>query len=68
MKTIVLVDIQNDFVEGGALAVPHGNQIVPLVNTILDDFDRVIATQDWHPADHASVLAHILCPSILTSA
>ena len=54
MKTLVLVDIQNDFLPGGALAVPHGDVIVPIVNRLLPRFDLVVATQDWHPTDHGS--------------
>ncbi|MEE3219383.1 MAG: nicotinamidase/pyrazinamidase, partial [Planctomycetota bacterium] len=54
MKALILVDVQNDFVSGGALAVPDGDQIVPIANRIMPQFDRTIATQDWHPADHAS--------------
>ena len=54
MKTLVLIDIQNDFMPGGALAIPGGDQIVPLVNRLQDKFDLVIATQDWHPPKHAS--------------
>lgn len=58
MKTLVLVDIQNDFLPGGALAVPDGDAIVPIVNHLLPRFELVIATQDWHPADHGSFAAN----------
>lgn len=54
MKTLIIVDVQNDFMPGGALAVPHGDKIVPEINRIIPDFDLVVATQDWHPADHKS--------------
>jgi nicotinamidase/pyrazinamidase len=54
MKTLIIVDLQNDFVPGGALAVPEGDQIIPVVNRIQDKFDLVIASQDWHPANHVS--------------
>ena len=54
MKALLLVDIQNDFIPGGALAVPGGDEIIPTVNAILDKFELVVATQDWHPADHKS--------------
>lgn len=54
MKTLVIVDVQNDFVPGGALAVPEGGQIVPVINALLGRFDLVVATQDWHPPDHVS--------------
>ena len=53
-RALVLVDIQNDFLPGGALAVPDGDQVVPVANRLMDQFDVVIATQDWHPADHSS--------------
>lgn len=51
---LILVDIQNDFIPGGALAVPDGDAVVPLANRMMDQFDLVIATQDWHPQDHGS--------------
>jgi nicotinamidase/pyrazinamidase len=54
MNCLILVDIQNDFVPGGALAVPQGDEIVPVVNRLQPRFDLVVATQDWHPADHGS--------------
>ena len=56
MKVLVLVDIQNDFCPGGALAVPEGNQVVLLANRLMRSgaFDLVVATKDWHPADHIS--------------
>lgn len=54
MHALILVDIQNDFLPGGALAVKDGDQIIPYVNAIMDDFDIVVATQDWHPKDHGS--------------
>ena len=53
-KALILVDIQNDFCPGGALAVNDGDKIVNVVNSIIDKFDNVIATQDWHPLDHVS--------------
>lgn len=53
-RALVLVDIQNDFCPGGALAVPGGDAIVPLVNQIQPGYDLVVATQDWHPAGHKS--------------
>ncbi len=54
MKTLLLIDIQNDFLPGGALAVPEGDLIVPIVNGLMAEFELVVATQDWHPADHGS--------------
>jgi nicotinamidase/pyrazinamidase len=58
MKTLILVDIQNDFLPGGALAVPGGDEIVPVVNALLPAFDLIVATQDWHPRDHGSFAAN----------
>jgi nicotinamidase/pyrazinamidase len=46
--------VQNDFMPGGALAVPNGDEVVPLINRIAADFDNVVLTQDWHPRGHAS--------------
>lgn len=54
MKALILIDIQNDFLPGGALAVPEGDKVVPLANKLQQHFDLVIATQDWHPANHKS--------------
>src|SRR4051794_14013552 len=56
MNALILVDIQNDFVPGGALAVPEGDRVVPVVNALtkLKRFDLVVATQDWHPGGHRS--------------
>jgi nicotinamidase-related amidase len=51
---LILVDIQNDFFPGGALAVPEGDQIIPAVNRLLPLFRCIIVTQDWHPPDHCS--------------
>ena len=58
MKALILVDIQNDFLPGGALAVPEGDVIVPIVNRLQAVFPLVVATQDWHPADHGSFAAN----------
>jgi len=54
MKALLLIDVQNDFVPGGALAVPEGEQIIPLLNQLQPSFDLVVATQDWHPQTHKS--------------
>jgi nicotinamidase/pyrazinamidase len=54
MTTLLLIDIQNDFMPGGALAVPGGDEIIPIVNELMPGFDLIVATQDWHPADHGS--------------
>lgn len=53
-SALVLVDIQNDFCPGGALAVEEGDQIVEVVNRVMSRFPLVISTQDWHPANHIS--------------
>ena len=55
-RALLIIDFQNDFTEGGALAVPDGDAIAPRVNELLrsGDFDLVVATRDWHPADHGS--------------
>ena len=51
---LLVVDVQNDFCPGGALAVPQGDQIIPLVNRLAAQFPRVVLTQDWHPPGHLS--------------
>ncbi|GMQ24202.1 bifunctional nicotinamidase/pyrazinamidase [Algoriphagus sp. oki45] len=53
-EVLLIVDVQNDFIPGGALEVSGGDEIVPLINRLQEKFDRVIATQDFHPADHGS--------------
>ncbi|WP_395749262.1 bifunctional nicotinamidase/pyrazinamidase [Prosthecobacter sp.] len=58
MKALLLIDIQNDFMPGGALAVTGGDEIIPIVNKLHPQFDLVVATQDWHPADHGSFAAN----------
>lgn len=57
-KALILVDLQNDFLPGGALAVPGGDEVIPLANRLMDDFGLVVATQDWHPPDHGSFAAN----------
>ena len=54
MSGLIVIDVQNDFCPGGALAVPEGDQIVPGINALMDGAEAVVLTQDWHPADHAS--------------
>ena len=54
MKALLLIDIQNDFLPGGALAVPDGDHVIPVANRRMSDYELVIATQDWHPAKHQS--------------
>ncbi|WP_170372847.1 bifunctional nicotinamidase/pyrazinamidase [Ruegeria arenilitoris] len=51
---LIVIDVQNDFCPGGALAVPNGDEIVAPINAMMPDFDAVILTQDWHPAGHSS--------------
>lgn len=51
---LIVIDVQNDFCPGGALAVPEGDVIVPGINALMDKADAVILTQDWHPAGHSS--------------
>jgi len=58
MNALILIDIQNDFIPGGALAVPEGDLIVPVVNRLQPRFEIVVATQDWHPANHGSFAAN----------
>lgn len=53
-KALILVDLQNDFCQGGRLAVPDGEAVVPIANQLQPYFDLIIATQDWHPQDHMS--------------
>lgn len=54
MNALIIVDIQNDFIPGGALEVPEGDKIIPLVNKLQQHFELVVATQDWHPENHKS--------------
>ena len=58
MNALVVVDAQNDFLPGGALAVPRGDEIIPLVNQLQKQFELVVATQDWHPRNHGSFAAN----------
>lgn len=54
MEALLIIDIQNDFCPGGALAVPGGNEVIPVINSLSEQFDVVIQTQDWHPRGHYS--------------
>lgn len=54
MHALIVVDVQNDFCPGGALAVAGGDEIVPGINALMHEVDAVILTQDWHPAGHSS--------------
>lgn len=58
MEALLIVDVQNDFMPGGALPVPSGDEIVPIINELQSNFELVIATQDWHPAEHGSFAAN----------
>jgi len=51
---LIVVDVQNDFVPGGALAVPRGDEVVPIINRLIARFDHVVLTQDWHTRRHVS--------------
>jgi nicotinamidase/pyrazinamidase len=54
MRALVVVDLQNDFMPGGSLAVPHGDAVVPVANALVPRFPLIVATQDWHPPNHGS--------------
>jgi len=54
MRALILVDLQYDFCPGGALAVAHGDETLPVANRLLPKFQTIVATQDWHPPDHGS--------------
>ena len=58
MNALIVVDLQNDFCPSGALPVPEGDRIVDMVNQLQRRFDLVVATQDWHPANHGSFAAN----------
>lgn len=58
MKALLMVDLQNDFMPGGALPVVDGDAVVPLANWLASKFPVVVATQDWHPKDHLSFAAN----------
>lgn len=58
MKALIIVDLQNDFLPGGALPVPHGDEVIPVANKLQRHFDLILATQDWHPPDHGSFAAN----------
>ena len=54
MDALILIDLQYDFMPGGALAVPRGDEVVPVANRLAEHFELVVASQDWHPPDHRS--------------
>src|SRR5206468_9981758 len=58
MRALIVVDVQNDFCPGGALAVPEGDAVVEPVNRMAGKSGFVVATRDWHPADHGSFAEH----------
>jgi nicotinamidase/pyrazinamidase len=58
MNALIIVDLQNDFLPGGTLPVPHGDEVIPLANELQRRFELVLATQDWHPPDHGSFAAN----------
>jgi nicotinamidase/pyrazinamidase len=67
MHALIVIDVQNDFCPGGALAVPEGDLIVPGINALMAGFDAVILTQDWHPAGHSSFASkHNAAPMSMT--
>jgi nicotinamidase/pyrazinamidase len=53
MRGLLVVDVQNDFCPGGALAVAHGDDVVPVINKLMDKFTAVVASKDWHPSSSA---------------
>jgi nicotinamidase/pyrazinamidase len=57
-QALIVIDVQNDFCPGGALAVAGGDEIISRINMLMQDFETVILTQDWHPANHASFAAN----------
>lgn len=64
---LLVIDVQNDFCPGGALAVTGGDQIVPGINALMAEFEAVILTQDWHPAEHSSFAStHDAAPMSMT--
>ncbi|MCB0555439.1 MAG: bifunctional nicotinamidase/pyrazinamidase [Phaeodactylibacter sp.] len=60
MRALIVVDIQNDFCPGGALEINGGNEVVPVANEVIKKFDLIVATQDWHPANHGAFAANHL--------
>src|SRR5712664_150439 len=58
MNALIIVDLQNDFLPGGALPVPRGGEVISLANELQQRFELVLATQDWHPPNHGSFAAN----------
>ena len=59
MKALIIIDVQYDFLPGGALAVDKGDEVIPIINRIQQKFDLVVATQDWHPDAHSSFASNL---------
>jgi nicotinamidase/pyrazinamidase len=57
-EVLLVIDVQNDFLPGGALAVPKGDEVVPVVNRLAAGFEHVVLSQDWHPREHISFAAN----------
>lgn len=57
-RTLIIIDVQNDFCPGGALAIPGGDEIVSVINKLSCKFKKIVATQDWHPPNHVSFAAN----------
>lgn len=57
-SALLIIDVQNDFLPGGALAVNHGDEVVPIINALQEEFDFIVSTQDFHPAHHKSFAAN----------
>ena len=58
MRTLIIIDVQNDFMSDGALPVPHGEDIVPIINSVMEHFELIVASMDWHPQNHKSFAAN----------
>lgn len=59
-EALIIIDVQNDFCDGGSLAVPHSNEIIEPINSFMNNYQHIILTQDWHPANHSSFAANHL--------
>lgn len=57
-SALIIVDVQNDFLPGGSLAVQNGDEVIPIINKLQEQFQFIVATQDFHPADHGSFAAN----------
>ncbi|MCB9284113.1 MAG: bifunctional nicotinamidase/pyrazinamidase [Lewinellaceae bacterium] len=60
MKALILIDLQNDFLPGGMVEVPYGNEVIPVANRLMEAFDLVVAVRDWHPGNHGCFAANHL--------